>query len=55
MSLRRARDIGLAKTQFQHVSTAATINVVRMICWRLGVLYAATRRSPFVLTMTDVA
>jgi IS5 family transposase len=55
MGLRRSRYIGLAKTHLQHVSTAAAINVVRIIRWRLGVPHASTRRSPFVLAMKAVA
>lgn len=55
MGLRRSRYMGLAKTHLQHVSTAAAINVVRIIRWRLGVPRASTRRSPFVLAMTAVA
>jgi len=37
MGLRRSRYMGLAKTHLQHVSTAAAINVVRIIR-RRGVL-----------------
>jgi len=49
LSLRKCRYIGLAKTQLQHVFTAAGINVLRLGDWMAGVIPAKTRRSRFAL------
>jgi hypothetical protein len=46
-SLRRARDVGLAKTHLQHVITAVALNMVRLGAWWLGMPPAKTRGSPF--------
>lgn len=45
--LRRSRYIGLARTHLQHVSTAAAINVVRVVNWLTGEEPEPTRASPF--------
>jgi transposase len=45
--LRRARYRGLAKIQFEHVITAASLNLVRMVQWLRGVPHAKTRTSRF--------
>jgi transposase len=43
--LRRARYIGFAKTQLQHLATAAALNLVRVGAWFLENVRAKTRRS----------
>ena len=43
--LRYARSRGLTKTHFQHVATAAAINVDRMVAWRNERPRAKTRTS----------
>lgn len=45
--LRRSRSIGLAKTHFQHVATAAAINLIRFHAWREERPFAPTRVSAF--------
>ena len=45
--LRRARYLGLAKTQLQHLATAAALNVVRLGAWFAGTPLVTTRRSAF--------
>jgi transposase len=45
--LRRSRYRGLAKTQLQHVATAAAINTGRVVDWCAGVRPEATRTSKF--------
>jgi transposase len=45
--LRRARYRGLAKTRFQHVATAAALNLIRVGEWLAGTPLAGTRRSAF--------
>ncbi len=45
--LRQARYIGLAKTAFQHVATAAALDLVRVGEWLAETPRATTRRSPF--------
>ena len=45
--LRRARYIGLAKTRFQHIATAAAINLTRAVSWLMGILKSHTRVSHF--------
>jgi transposase len=45
--LRQARYVGLAKTHFQHLATAAALNFVRLGEWWTGTPRAKTRRSPF--------
>jgi transposase len=45
--LRQARYVGLAKTHFQHLATAAALNFVRLGEWLTGTPRAKTRCSPF--------
>lgn len=45
--LRRSRYLGLAKTHFQHVATAAAINLIRFNAWREERPFAPTRISAF--------
>jgi transposase len=45
--LRRARDIGEAKTHLPHVLTAAAITFVRISTWLMGKPLAKTRTSAF--------
>ena len=45
--LRRARYLGMPKTHLQHVVTATTTNIVRLISWLEGVPFAKTRISRF--------
>ena len=45
--LRQARYVGLAKTHFQHLATAAALNFVRLGEWLAGTPRAKTRCSPF--------
>lgn len=45
--LRRTRYVGLAKTHFQDIATAAAINLTRMAAWLEGEPLAKTRRSRF--------
>ena len=45
--LRQARYMGLAKTHFQHLATAAALNFVRLGEWLTGTPRAKTRGSPF--------
>lgn len=45
--VRRSRYLGQAKTHLQHVMTAASINVVRMLNWLADVPKAKTRPSAF--------
>jgi transposase len=45
--LRQSRYIGLAKTRFQHVATAAAINILRISAWCQGTPFAQTRCSHF--------
>jgi transposase len=45
--LRQARYVGLAKTHFQHLATAAALNFVRLGEWLTGPPRAKTRGSPF--------
>jgi len=49
LGLRKCRYLGLAKTQLQHVFTAAGINVLRLGDWMAGVSPATTRRSRFAM------
>jgi transposase len=49
--LRRAKDIGAAKTHLQHILTAAAIDFVRVAAWLDAVPLAKTRRSAFVTLM----
>jgi hypothetical protein len=53
--LRRARYIGLAKTQLQHVVTAAAMNLVRLGAWLAGTPLARTRHSAFARLMLQPA
>jgi hypothetical protein len=39
--------MGLAKTHFQHLATAAALNFVRLGEWWTGTPWAKTRGSPF--------
>jgi len=43
--LRRSRYVGLAKTNLQHIATAAALNVVRFDAWMRGKPSATTRTS----------
>jgi transposase len=45
--MRRSRYVGLKKTHLQHVLTAASMNLTRLIAWWQGIPKAQTRRSPF--------
>jgi transposase len=45
--LRRSRYIGLAKTRFAHIVTAAAMNLTRTVSWVMGVPKAQTRVSHF--------
>lgn len=45
--LRQSRYIGFAKTHFQHLITAAAINLVRLSDWFAGLAPASTRHSRF--------
>ena len=49
--LRQARYRGLAKTQLQHVATAAAINLSRLSSWLAGATPAPTRQSRFAALM----
>lgn len=42
------RYVGLAKTQLQHIITAAAINVVRVAAWLSGKPLAQSRQSAFM-------
>jgi transposase len=53
--LRRARYVGLAKTQLQHLATAAALNVVRVGAWFLENVRAKTRRSAFAVLAPQIA
>jgi transposase len=46
MGLRQTRYIGLTRTHFQHVATAAAINLERIADWAMGERPEPTRRSP---------
>jgi transposase len=47
LDMRRSRYRGLAKTHFQHLITAAAINVRRVIAWLTGIRRSTTRLSHF--------
>jgi transposase len=47
LAMRRSRYRGLRKTHFQHLVTAAVINVQRVLAWLAGVPRSTTRRSHF--------
>jgi transposase len=49
--LRHARYVGKAKTQLQHLATAAAINLERVADWFTGVTQEKTRRSAFARVM----
>jgi transposase len=53
--LRQARYVGLAKTQLQHLATAAALNVVRVGAWLLENVRAKTRRSAFAALAPQIA
>lgn len=53
--MRRTRYIGRAKTHFQHLATAAAINIERVADWLAGVDHAQTRRSAFTRAMMPLA
>ena len=53
--LRRARDIGEAKTALQHVLTAVAMNFVRIGHWLMGKPLARTRTSAFERVMKPCA
>jgi transposase len=46
--MRRSRYIGEAKTHLQNVLIGAALNLLRMVCWLMGVPLATTRRSALV-------
>ena len=45
--MRKTRYRSLAKTQLQHIATAAAINIDRFFAWQKNVPLAKTRRSHF--------
>jgi transposase len=45
--MRQARYLGLAKTHFQHLASAAAMNLARLAAWLDKVPKAQTRRSHF--------
>ena len=45
--LRRSRYFGQAKTQLQHVASAAAMNLVPLVLWISGDALAPTKRSHF--------
>jgi transposase len=47
LEMRRSRYRGLAKTHFQHVATAAAINIKRVLAWLADVPRSKTRMSHF--------
>ena len=47
--LHKCRYIGLAKTQLQHVATAAAIDIYRLAAWLDGRPHAKTRVSRFTV------
>lgn len=51
--LRRSRYLGLAKTRFQHLFVAASLNLVRMGAWLMEKPQAQTRRSQFKKLMSS--
>jgi transposase len=53
--LRRARYMGKAKTQLQHLATATAINLERVADWFAGVARERTRRSAFARVMLPLA
>jgi transposase len=53
--LRRCRYIGIAKTQLQHLLTAAAINLLRIADWWEGKTPAQTRSSPFTVLQPNSA
>jgi transposase len=53
--LRRARFVGLAKTQLQHLCTALGLTVLRLGAWLADVKPHTTDRSPFAALAPDVA
>ena len=55
MKLRRVRYVGLAKTRLEHIFVGATINLVRIGNWLIGVPLAKTRTSSFVKLTTQPA
>jgi len=48
MGLRRSRYLGLERTNFQHVATAAAINIVRIFYWLSGEVPGQVAQSPFL-------
>ncbi len=52
--LRRARYRGLAKTKLQHLATAASINILRIIQWSLGFRPLSHRQSSFAALMGQI-
>jgi hypothetical protein len=55
MGLRRSRYIGQERTHLQHVATAATINIVRLMRWLNGQPHVKTRQSPLVQLLRPAA
>ena len=47
--LRKTRYRGLAKTHLQHISTAAAINIERLVAWFDGAPRGKTRTSRFAM------
>jgi transposase len=50
--LRQCRYIGLSKAHFQHLATAAALNLVRILAWLEGIPLAQTRQSHFARLAT---
>jgi len=48
LGMRRSRYIGRDHTHFQHVATAAAVNLKRLVAWEHGNPRAPTRRTPLV-------
>jgi DDE family transposase len=49
--LRRSRYMGISKARFQHLATAAAINLERVSEWFAGMDREQTRRSAFARVM----
>jgi transposase len=47
IGMRRCRYLGLAITHFQHLATAAALNLKRAAYWLMGVPYFTTRTTSF--------
>jgi hypothetical protein len=53
--LRRPREVGLAKTHLHHITTAVTLDIVRLGAWWLGAPPAKTPCLPFAALRGAVA